>query len=152
MRSSASAAIIPSPEENIGTDSSNVGFNDSSDNYSDRLLGAVVIDVTRTSEIEFQSFENSCLVALEERKRLASVKSIEVVPGLVLPRNEWGWGYGLVVDIQASRGRVMSEEKRQMDLPAADLRFHSKQLRYDSDVRIDVWNLSLGLRPTHTRQ
>ena len=86
------------------------------------------------------------------RKRLASVKSNAVMPGLVLPRNEWRWGYGLVIDIQASRGRVMSEEKRQMDLPAADLRFHSKHLRYDSDVRIDVWNLSLGLRPTHTRQ
>ncbi len=34
-----------------------------------------------------------------------------------------------------------------MGLPAADVRFHSKQLRYDSDVRDDVWNLGPGLRP-----
>ena len=80
-------------------------------------LGAVVIDVTRTSDIEFQSFEKSCLVAPEERKRLASVKSNAVMPGLVLPRNEWGRGYGLVVDIQASRGRVMSEENVRWTFP-----------------------------------
>ncbi len=80
-------------------------------------LGAVVIDVTRTSEIEFQSFENLCLVAPEERKRLASVKSNAVMPGLVLPRNEWRWGYGLVIDIQASRGRVMSEENVRWTFP-----------------------------------
>jgi hypothetical protein len=43
-------------------------------------LGAVGIDVTRTSDIEFQSFENSWLVASQERKHLASVKSIAVIP------------------------------------------------------------------------
>jgi hypothetical protein len=111
-------------------------------------LGAVVIDVTRTSDIAFQSFENSCVVAPEEeRKHLASVKNIAVMPGLVLPRNEWGRGYGPVVDIQGSRGRVMSDDKRHVDLRTVDLRVHSTRLRYDSDVRIDVWNLSLGLRP-----
>lgn len=101
-------------------------------------LAAVGIDVIRNSDIEFQSFENTCLVAPEERKYPGLVKSIAVMPGLVLPRNEGGRGFGLVVDIQASRGRVMSEENRQMDLPAADLRFHSRHLRYNSDVRIDV--------------
>jgi hypothetical protein len=43
-------------------------------------LGAVAIDVTRTSDIEFQSFENSWSVASQERKHLASVKSIAVIP------------------------------------------------------------------------
>lgn len=43
-------------------------------------LGAVGIDVTRTSDIEFQSFENSWVLAPQERKHLASVKSIAVMP------------------------------------------------------------------------
>jgi hypothetical protein len=43
-------------------------------------LGAVGIDVIRTSEIEFQPFENSWLVAPQERQHLASMKSIAVMP------------------------------------------------------------------------
>jgi len=43
-------------------------------------LGAVGIDVTRTSDIEFQPFENSWWVAPQERQHLASVKSIAVMP------------------------------------------------------------------------
>ena len=43
-------------------------------------LGAVGVDVTRTSDIEFQSFENSWLVAPQERQHLASMKSIAVMP------------------------------------------------------------------------
>lgn len=43
-------------------------------------LGAVGVDVIRNSDIEFQSFENSWVVAPEERRRLASVKSIAVMP------------------------------------------------------------------------
>ncbi|HMF85980.1 MAG TPA: hypothetical protein VK598_06485 [Nitrospiraceae bacterium] len=43
-------------------------------------LGAVGIDTTRTSDIEFQSFENSWVVASHERQHLASVKSIAVMP------------------------------------------------------------------------
>ena len=43
-------------------------------------LGAVGIDVTRTSDIEFQSFENSWLGAPHGRQHLASVKSIAVMP------------------------------------------------------------------------
>ena len=43
-------------------------------------LGAVGIDVTRTSDIEFQPFENSWWVASQERQQLASVKSIAVMP------------------------------------------------------------------------
>ena len=43
-------------------------------------LGAVGIDRTRTSEIEFQSFENSWVGAPQERPHLASMKSIVVVP------------------------------------------------------------------------
>jgi hypothetical protein len=34
-------------------------------------LGAVGIDVTRTSDIEFQSFENSWVVGPQERQHLA---------------------------------------------------------------------------------
>jgi hypothetical protein len=79
-------------------------------------LGAVVIDVTRTSDIASQSFDNSCLVAPEEdRKYLVSVRRKAVMWGMVLPRNEWGRVYGLFVDMQGSRG-VMSEDKRRMDL------------------------------------
>jgi len=43
-------------------------------------LGAVGIDVTRTSDIEFQPFENSWWVVPQERQHLASVKSIAVMP------------------------------------------------------------------------
>jgi len=43
-------------------------------------LGAVGIDVIRTSDIEFQPFENSWWVASQERQHLASVKSIAVMP------------------------------------------------------------------------
>jgi len=43
-------------------------------------LGAVGIDVTRTSDIEFQPFENSWWVASQARQHLASVKSIAVMP------------------------------------------------------------------------
>lgn len=43
-------------------------------------VGAVGIDMTRTSDIEFRSFENSWLVASQERQHLASMKSIAVMP------------------------------------------------------------------------
>jgi hypothetical protein len=43
-------------------------------------VGAVGIDMTRTSDIEFQSFENSGLVTPQERQHLASMKSIAVMP------------------------------------------------------------------------
>jgi hypothetical protein len=43
-------------------------------------LGAVGIDVARTSDIEFQPFENSWWVVPQERQHLASVKSIAVMP------------------------------------------------------------------------
>jgi hypothetical protein len=42
-------------------------------------LGAVGIDVTRTSDIAFKPFENSWQVAPKERQHLASVKSIAVM-------------------------------------------------------------------------
>ena len=43
-------------------------------------LGAVGIDVTLTSDVEFQPFENSWWVAPQERQCLASVKSLAVMP------------------------------------------------------------------------
>jgi|GEM_PF-392012 hypothetical protein len=43
-------------------------------------LGVVGIDMTRTSDIEFESFENSWLIAPQERQRLGMVKSIAVMP------------------------------------------------------------------------
>lgn len=43
-------------------------------------LGAVGFDVTRTSDIEFQPFENSWWAVPQERQHLASVKSIAVIP------------------------------------------------------------------------
>jgi hypothetical protein len=43
-------------------------------------LGAVGIDQTRTSDIEFQLFENSWVVAPQEQQRLGLVKSIAVMP------------------------------------------------------------------------
>jgi hypothetical protein len=43
-------------------------------------LGAVGIDVTRTSDIEFQSFENSWVVAPQERQHPGLVKSVAVMP------------------------------------------------------------------------
>jgi hypothetical protein len=43
-------------------------------------LGAVGIDRTRTSDIEFQAFENSWVVTPQERQHLGLVKSIAVMP------------------------------------------------------------------------
>jgi len=43
-------------------------------------LGTVGIDTTRTSYIEFQSFENSWVVAPKERQAFGLVKSIAVMP------------------------------------------------------------------------
>ena len=43
-------------------------------------LGAVGIDQARTSDIEFQPFENSWVVAPQERQHLGLVKSIAVMP------------------------------------------------------------------------
>lgn len=43
-------------------------------------LGAVGIDQTRTSDIEFQPFENSWVVAPQKWQHLASMKSIAVMP------------------------------------------------------------------------
>lgn len=45
-------------------------------------LGAVGIDRTRTSDIEFQPFEHSWVVTPQERQHLASMKSIAVMPFL----------------------------------------------------------------------
>lgn len=42
-------------------------------------LGAVGIDVTRTSDVEFHSFENSS-VDVQQKQNLTSVKSIAVIP------------------------------------------------------------------------
>src|SRR5512147_17421 len=43
-------------------------------------LGAVGIDSTRTSDIEFQSFENSWVVPPQERQHTGLVKSVAVMP------------------------------------------------------------------------
>jgi hypothetical protein len=43
-------------------------------------LGAVGVDTARTSDIEFQSFENSWVAAPQEREQLRPVKSIAVMP------------------------------------------------------------------------
>jgi hypothetical protein len=43
-------------------------------------LAAVGVDMTRTSDIEFQPFENSWWIATQERQHLAQVKSIAVMP------------------------------------------------------------------------
>lgn len=45
-------------------------------------LGAVGIDTTRTSDIEFHPFEHSLVLAPHERERLASVHSLAVMPFL----------------------------------------------------------------------
>lgn len=43
-------------------------------------LGAVGVDMSRTSEIEFQPFENTWMVELQERQQLRLMKSIAVMP------------------------------------------------------------------------
>ena len=54
-------------------------------------LGTVGIDVTRTSDIEFQSFENSWELAPQERQRLGLVKSIAVMPFVGDPAMAQRW-------------------------------------------------------------
>jgi hypothetical protein len=43
-------------------------------------LGAVGLDMSRSSEIEFQPFENTWMVELQERQQQGLVKSISVMP------------------------------------------------------------------------
>jgi hypothetical protein len=43
-------------------------------------LGVVGSDMTRTSDIQFHPFENSSVVATQERQHLASIKGIAVMP------------------------------------------------------------------------
>ena len=43
-------------------------------------LAAVGVDMSRTSEVEFQPFENTWMVAQQERQQLGVVKSIAVMP------------------------------------------------------------------------
>ena len=54
-------------------------------------LGAVGVDMTRTSEVEFQPFENTWMVALQERQQLGVVKSIAVMPFAGDPVMAEGW-------------------------------------------------------------
>ena len=54
-------------------------------------LGTVGIDVTRTSDIEFQSFENSWELAPQERQHLGLVKSIAVMPFVGDPAMAQRW-------------------------------------------------------------
>jgi hypothetical protein len=54
-------------------------------------LAAVSVDMTRTSDIEFQPFENSWWVATQERQHLVLVKSIAVMPFLGDPAMAERW-------------------------------------------------------------
>lgn len=54
-------------------------------------LGAVGIDMVRSSDFEFQSFENSWMVAPQERRNLGLVKNITVMPFIGDPMMAERW-------------------------------------------------------------
>jgi hypothetical protein len=65
-------------------------------------LGAVGIDRARTSDIEFQSFENSWVVAPQERQHLGLVKSIAVMPfvGDPVMAEQWAAVFREITDLR----------------------------------------------------
>jgi hypothetical protein len=65
-------------------------------------LGAVGIDRTRASDIEFQSFENSWVVAPQERQHLGLVKSIAVMPfvGDPVMAEQWAAVFREITDLR----------------------------------------------------
>ena len=85
-------------------------------------LGAVGIDVSRTSDIEFQSFENSWMVAPHERQHLASVKSIAVMPfvGDPVMAERWTAVFRKTTDLRvvspSDATRYEISDHRQIDL------------------------------------
>jgi hypothetical protein len=65
-------------------------------------LGAVGIDRARTSDIEFQSFENSWVVEPQERQHLGLVKSIAVMPfvGDPVMAEQWAAVFREITDLR----------------------------------------------------
>ncbi|HSL02967.1 MAG TPA: hypothetical protein VK901_05455 [Nitrospiraceae bacterium] len=83
-------------------------------------LGAVGIDMTRTSDIEFQSFENSWVIAPQDRQQPGLVQSVAVMPFLGDPvmAERWIAVFREVSDLRvvslsyATRHRVPDHEVR----------------------------------------
>ena len=73
-------------------------------------LGAVGVDMTRTSEIEFQPFENTWMVELQERQQ---VKSITVMPFVGDPAMAGRWI--VVLREMTDLGIVSSSDAAQVD-------------------------------------
>lgn len=65
-------------------------------------VGAVGIDRARTSDIELQPFENSWVVAPQERQRLGLVKSIAVIPfaGDLMMAERWAIVFRDMTDLR----------------------------------------------------
>lgn len=65
-------------------------------------LGAVGIDSARTSDIEFQAFENSWMVAPDERQHLGLVQSIAVMPfvGDPVMAERWAAVFRKITDLR----------------------------------------------------
>jgi hypothetical protein len=65
-------------------------------------VGAVGIDRARTSDIELQPFENSWVVAPQERQRLGLVKSIAVMPfaGDLMMAERWAAVFREMTDLR----------------------------------------------------
>lgn len=85
-------------------------------------LGAVGVDMIRNNDIEFQSFENSWLVAPDERKYLGSVKSIAVMPfsGDSIMAERWAAVIRETTDLRVMRpsdvNRYEISDRRQIEL------------------------------------
>ena len=83
-------------------------------------LGVIGIDRTRVSDIEFQSFENSWVVAPEERQRLVSMKSIAVMPfsGDPMMAERWATVLQEMTDLRvlspADATRYMVDQREQI--------------------------------------
>jgi hypothetical protein len=82
-------------------------------------LGVVGVDGARTSDIEFQPFENSWVIALPERQRLGLVKNMTVMPfaGDPMMAERWAVLFREMTDLRvvsssdATRHRVFHHEK-----------------------------------------
>lgn len=65
-------------------------------------LGAVGVDMTQTSDIEFDSFENSWVVAPQEQQDLGRMKSVAVMPfaGDPMMAERWAAVFRVMTDLR----------------------------------------------------
>jgi hypothetical protein len=119
-------------------------------------LGAVGIDTTRTSDIEFQPFEHSWVLAPQERQRLASVKSVAVIPfvGDTVMAERWAVVLDKMTDLRVvspSGGAWHGNRNVQTDLSKRPIDYAqtewAQRISRESDVDCVLFGTVAGQEP-----